>query len=339
LDPFAIPDDRPRSNRAKFNPSLSILSSPKGNRFVSLIRVFGEENTYSDMPRNEGNSAIHRAIFAKDGMTLEEITQEPVLSSNLDAEDPRDTCIEGIHYITYIETFKDRDEKRMPSVGFRPALAATVNFREFCKRELRGLPDYVKDFVIFPETFNDNYVALFSPRVPAHHVDDPAYRRLSSSQGIWSAYSKNMKDWTVSREILAPERSEAKIGAGSPPIKTSYGWLLPYHSVRTKQDSAGKVYERNYSLRFALIDLQNPSIVRLITGFVMEPEKDYERFNSNIPDLKHVFVTGAEPCTFRNGSDMQGILMAYGAADKYCARAFITTKHIKEIIHEALRGN
>jgi predicted GH43/DUF377 family glycosyl hydrolase len=112
--------------------------------------------------------------------------------------------------------------------------------------------------------------------------------------------------------VMAPEQrwEQDKVGAGSPPVRLTYGWALPYHAVSHENGRP------RYCMGVAILDLERPSRVLYRTPLpILEPEADYER-NGLISDV--VFPTAA--ALHPDGS----LNVYYGAADHAIAAARVT---------------
>lgn len=111
--------------------------------------------------------------------------------------------------------------------------------------------------------------------------------------------------------LMAPKQSweKIKIGVGSPPVRLTYGWLLPYHAVSMENG------HRRYCMGAAILDLERPSSVLYRTPVpILEPEAEYE-CNGLVADV--VFPTAAD-------LHADGLLdIYYGAADHVIAAARI----------------
>ena len=116
--------------------------------------------------------------------------------------------------------------------------------------------------------------------------------------------------------LLKPEQDwEAlKVGAGPPPIKTKYGWLLIYHGVDK---------DRFYRAGAALLDLNEPSkVIGRTKTPILEPKEPYEK-NGDVNNV--VFPTGA--CII-DGK----LFVYYGAADKVCCLASAELESLLDFI-------
>ena len=112
--------------------------------------------------------------------------------------------------------------------------------------------------------------------------------------------------------VMAPEQAweELKVGAGTPPIRLPYGWVVPYHAVATRDDHT------RYCMGIAILDLERPSNVLYRTPApIMEPATDYER-SGLVSDV-----------IFPTASDLRAdgrLDVYYGAADRSIAVARIS---------------
>jgi predicted GH43/DUF377 family glycosyl hydrolase len=171
-------------------------------------------------------------------------------------------------------------------------------------------PGYTdKNAALFPGTFNEQYAML-------HRVDPH----------MWITFSPHLRcPWPRRKHtILAGSQSGMlwdglKIGAGAPPIKTKYGWLLITHGVD---------HNHTYRLGVMLLDLDDPTtILYRSPNPILEPRESYEIGESGkswVPNV--VFSCGAVPR--ENSKEIldvgDEILIYYGAADTVISVA--TTK-------------
>ena len=109
-------------------------------------------------------------------------------------------------------------------------------------------------------------------------------------------------------------------GAGAPPIKTEFGWLLFYHAM-TKSEY-GK-----YKVGAMLLDLKNPGIIiSRSANPVLEPTEVYET-NGFKPGI--IYLTGA---VVKDGE----LLVYYGASDSYVC---VASCELDEILYDLVEGN
>jgi predicted GH43/DUF377 family glycosyl hydrolase len=115
--------------------------------------------------------------------------------------------------------------------------------------------------------------------------------------------------------VMAPMQpwEDHKVGAGPPPIRLPYGWLLLYHAVSTLSGHP------RYAMGAAILDPQRPSRVLYRSPVpILEPATDYER-SGTVADV--VFPTAADRRA--DGS----LDVYYGAADRVIAVANLTIPH------------
>jgi predicted GH43/DUF377 family glycosyl hydrolase len=204
-------------------------------------------------------------------------------------EDARITLIEGVYHVTYTA---------VSARGVAVAMASTTDFRTF-RREGIIFPPYQKDVCLFPRRVGGQYVCRHRP-----------YMSEFNDACIWTARSPDLRCWGMHEMTLAPTPGTweaARVGAGTPPIRTDEGWLEIYHAA----DASGR-----YHLGAMLSGLDSPErIVSRSSRPVLSPEADYE--------LKGVFAN----CVFSNGlivGDGGEMTVYYGAADRICAGAVTT---------------
>ena len=108
------------------------------------------------------------------------------------------------------------------------------------------------------------------------------------------------------------------MGAGAPPIRTSIGWLFPFHG-------ATDVAEGNvYSMGWCVLDERDPSRVCYVSKVpALAPEAPYERSLGPVPqvDMKN-FIHGIQVVFPEGMVELNGeITIYYGAADVHIAGA------------------
>ncbi len=176
-------------------------------------------------------------------------------------EDPRITKIKDNFYMTYVAygtvngitapriAFARSSDlinwQRVGLIQFSPLEIKSGN--EILTFDLNNVPN--KDAVLFPELINGKYCLLHRPMfAPSTGVP----------QSIWMSYSDDLLNWSDHQLLLAPELpwERMKVGAGTPPIPLSEGWLVFYHGVEGNGDAD---LERRYHVGVLLLDLQDPS--------------------------------------------------------------------------------
>jgi predicted GH43/DUF377 family glycosyl hydrolase len=190
-----------------------------------------------------------------------------------------------------------------------------------------------KDAALFPDVVSDpegvsSFAILHRPTTRIHfrrHHAGTAETKPPSGketqENIWISYisvERALADITnltaVRRHerVMAPEQpwEKNKVGAGAPPVRLAYGWVLPYHAVSSPDGHP------RYCMGAAILDLNRPSRVLYRTPApILEPQADYER-NGLVSDV-----------VFPSASDLRpdGTLdVYYGAADRVIAVARVT---------------
>ena len=213
--------------------------------------------------------------------------------------DPRINPVEGKFYITYAAyTFR---------YGCRIGIGETEDFRTV--RHI-SFPHHMqnRNAVLFPEKINDMYVMLHRPET-------------GGTGNLWISRSPDLRFWGDC-EVVADRGSgrwdSIKIGAGTPPLKTSRGWLVVTHAVDS--NCSGQFY----TVGAVLLDLQEPSKLVARSRMLMCPEMPYET-NGFAPNV--VFPCGAVP-------EPDGSLkLYYGAADNFECLAEATVQALLDECH------
>jgi predicted GH43/DUF377 family glycosyl hydrolase len=279
-----------------------------GDRVYLLYRAFGDDET----------SRIGLAIT--DGFQVLERLPEPIFTPHDEkdkkgVEDPRVVIIEGRIYMLYtaydgaiaqisaaeiaVDDFLNRRWDRWERMGFA--------FQDI----------WDKDAILFPEKINGKYVIYhrIEPSIWVSHLDKLEFPAPKEKHSI----------------VLGPRSGRMwdslKIGAGSQPIKTEYGWLLIYHGVDR---------DRVYRLGVILTDLNNPErLLYRSPNPVLSPETEYEIGTEDSWVPRVVFSCGAVPVKDKAVLDAgDEILVYYGAADTFVCLA---TARIGDLIPESIR--
>lgn len=307
---------------AIFNPGACL----KDGKVHLFPRVVGEYNDYI--------SRITHFI-SDDGFNFEPAASAQIFISperiydKWACEDARVTEINGVFYFTYVALSKPvRLKDSLPST----ALVATKDFNRFHRYGLIAPRIFRnKDVVLFPEKIKGKYVMLHRPlrltkewlnkgknvRIPDSRLPC-SYNSLPQKPSVWLSFSNDLKYLFDYRVLMGPQEwwEEEKIGAGAPPIKTKFGWLMIYHGV-----SASNCYRAGA----ALLDLKNPlKIIGRTKEPILEPREDYEKRG----DVDNV--------VFPEGAVLIGkkLFVYYGAADKTVALAFCD---LDELLEELIK--
>lgn len=205
-------------------------------------------------------------------------------------EDPRITKIDDRYYLTYVAF----DGYNPPRIALTSIAAEDFLHKKWLweKPILISPPGVVdKSAVIFPEKIKGKYVIMHRiyPDILIDFVDSLEF---------------DGETWLKGEYKISPRPDKwdsRKIGAGAPPIKTKYGWLLIYQSVG-EQDSA------RYKIGAMLLDLEDPTkVLYRSQSPILEPDAFYEN---------NGFKAGViYPCGAVIIEDM--LYVYYGGADSY----------------------
>lgn len=190
------------------------------------------------------------------------------------AEDPRVVAIEDRIYMTYtafegwsnmrigLTSISKNDLKKKIWRWRRPILISPPRSR-------------AKNWVFFPEKIGSKYAILHGivPKIMIAYVDSPEMVPTINSSRDHGGYGIQDK----SREKFWDKTMK---GAGTPPIKTSLGWLVLYHAVG----------ENKYMVGAMILDLKDPTKVLYRSPHaILNPDMPYE--NHSKPGI--VYATGA----------------------------------------------
>lgn len=294
--------EHPWESKYVLNPGAIRLN---GNIYL-VYRAVGEDNI----------SRLGLAI-SKDGFDFSERLDTPIFEpasqyEEKGCEDPRLTVIGDRIFMMYTA---------YSSLVAQIAMAS-ININDFLKHDWKAwrrhgmvfLDFPNKDGVLFPEQFDGKFAML-------HRVDPH----------IWITFSPHLPcPWSrKEHKILAGSTygmmwDSKKIGAGTPPINTEFGWLLVIHGVDQHQV---------YRLGAMLLDPLDPTIVIYRSpNAILEPVEDYETGDSRrhwVPNV--VFTCGA----ITKGQEKQilgaddELIVYYGAADSVICAA---TSRIRDLI-------
>ncbi len=296
-NPIISPSSNWWETQATFNPAVTIYD----NKVIMLYRAIGGDS----LSRFGLAVSLNGEVFDRFAdPKLEGDIKNPY--ERLGIEDPRITKIDDTYYIVYTAPsvyeasfYKKKDFA--PSLSHpapwrvRPSLITTKDFITFERKGIL-LDIDTKDATLFPEKINGKYVLLH--RIYPH---------------VYLSYSDDLVKWEAEKIIFSPREGfwdSERVGAGSVPIKTDYGWLIFYHGV-----------DKNhvYRLGTAILNLEDPSQVMFRTDQpILEPEDDFEKVGLT-PNV--VFTCGA----IEKAGE---IFVYYGAADKYIGLAKIKKEEI-----------
>lgn len=217
-------------------------------------------------------------------------------------EDPRLILIENTVYLIYVAF----DGARPPGVAL-----SSIAKEDFLAKHWTWKPPKLisrpgtiqKNWVLFPEKIHGKFVILhgITPKIQIEYVD--SLDDLGDGKYIESLESHG------GRGYIEPERRKhwdnIVRGAGAPPIRTEYGWLVFYHAMDFRDP--GK-----YKVGAMILDLEHPeTILHRAKRPILEPEAPYE---NNGHKRGVIYVCGAVV-----KDDI--LFVYYGASDRAAAVA------------------
>lgn len=153
-----------------------------------------------------------------------------------------------------------------------------------------------KNWVLFPEKIRGKFAILHSitPKILIDYVDD-----LETFDGTTFIYGSTRYGGRTG------EWDDIVRGAGAPPIKTPYGWLLFYHGMNSAEPHIG------YKVGAMLLDLEEPTRVLYRSSYpILIPSEWYEHdWKPHVIQATGAVVVGDE------------LLVYYGGGDKRIAAA------------------
>ncbi len=306
-NPILTPSDRWWESRSVLNPGAALF---KGGVALAYRAVGGD-----------GISRFGLA-WSADGQRIDERRPLPWYEGALDdrlarlgVEDPRITQLDGAYYLTYCKVSLEPAATPPLSWEFAPfrlrsAVGATADFTTM--REVSLLLPYTntKDSVLFPERIGNRYAALTREYPSIQYLTSPDLIR-----------------WSEPKLLMAPIPGTwegERIGAGPPPIRTRWGWLLFYHGNEYLTMPGNK---RLYRTGFAVLDAENPGIVRYRHPEpIFEPEEPYELEG---PVGIVVFATGLVPV---GGT----YYLYYGAGDGVIGAAMAKREAVEVLLQQVM---
>lgn len=181
----------------------------------------------------------------------------------------------------------------------------------------KGVWLWEKDGVFFPERINGKLALVHRILPDMHMIYADDFKQLRDRM-YWTNYLMNLKDHIM----LEPEYGfeMRHLGAGAPPIKTKYGWLMIYHG--TDESSEGRVYHACA----ALFDKKNPQkVIARLPYPLFSPGEKYEK-NGFVHDV--VFPTGTAQFGDR-------LYIYYGAADTHIGAVSLK---MSDLLEELLKN-
>lgn len=216
-------------------------------------------------------------------------------------EDPRLTLIENRLYMHYT-AYRGDSPPRVAMTSIELEDFRAKNWKAWKTPILISPPGIAdKDACLFPEKIRDKFVTIH--RIEPDIVFD--YRAQLNFND--SHQSHTQPRWLEALNMISPRKDSwegIKIGANTPPLKTSEGWLLIYHGVGS--------HDRHYRLGALLLDLSEPTkIIGRTLDPILEPEEQYERYGQ----VRNVVFPCGLACLKDN------LYIFYGGADSYTCLA------------------
>jgi len=240
------------------NGKVHFLYRAIGDKDVSVIGYAASTNGIDIDERLSEPAYVPREHFESPSQTPMEFSAFYMSGGGYGGcEDPRITKIDSRFYMTYVAYD-----------GYNPPRVAITSISEedFLNRDwnwtiprLISQPHVVdKNACILPEKINGKYVIFHRifPDILIDFVDDLEFNeylkgefKISPRPGMWDSL---------------------KIGAGPPPIKTRYGWLLIYQSV-------GYQDRGRYKIGAMLLDENDPTkVIARSNNPIIQPDEAYE---------------------------------------------------------------
>jgi predicted GH43/DUF377 family glycosyl hydrolase len=288
-----------------FNPGIIRL---KGKTYI-LYRASGADEV----------SRIGLAI-SSDGFHIDERLESPIFNPEGEwetrgCEDPRLILIGQQIYMLYTAY-----NRIVPQIA-----VATININDFLnrrwdkwKRQGLAFPGYEnKDATLFPEKFDGKYYM--------YHRTEPS---------IWISSSDHLRfPWRSKdhRILMGPTAGMGwdsyKVGGGSQPVKTKYGWLLICHGV----DHAWV-----YRLGVLLVSLDDPGqILYRSPNSILEPTEACEVGEDGCYVPNVVFTCGVTSMVDKEVlDDDDDLFVYYGASDTSIS---VATAKISDLIPKEIR--
>ena len=247
-----------------------------------------------------------RVIRSADGRQLD-LNEQQILRPSLDCEvygieDPRITPIDGRFYISYVA---------VSSHGAATSLASTQDFNSFHFHGPIFCPEN-KDVVLFPERIGGQYFALHRP-TSAHDFCRPE---------IWLAASPDLLHWGRHQPLLSSSAgwNRGRIGAGTPPIRTSQGWMVIYHGNDKGEGESGI---GNYGGGKLLLDLDQPWKILSAGEQILAPELDCEckGFVPNVIFPTGIIQQGDSLLIYAGAADTATCMVELGLSDLQLSRS------------------
>ena len=277
---------------------IGYASSEDGTHFVR-----GTQPVYDPSTQSLARAALSRTHSPLSYATLTYDTAHGSGGGWGGSEDPRAVVLGGQLYLTFT-LFEGWNSERIGFASLPLEFLAEQKFIWDSGYYLSAPGQVQKNWLLFPEKINGKYAILhsISPTV------EVAYRDTLEEVGRGEPY---IDSYQGPRKGGREGRWDARVrGAGTPPIKTSQGWLVLYHGFDPAHAEVG------YKVGAMLLDTRDPTkILYRSAEPILAPEEWYE----NEWKAGVVYASGA--CIV--GDDL---FVYYGGGDKYIAAAKINLR-------------
>lgn len=255
-NPVLVPSGRWWEKRGVLNPGTADVDG----RVAMVYRAVGADGiSRLGLAWSEDGERFQ----AQDVPFYEGAPNDP--GARLGVEDPRITPLSGRYYLTYTRVSVETADHPPLSWEFAPfRLRSAVGVTEsFLGMEEVGtiLPDVnTKDGVLFPDRIGGNVTALVREYPSIQLTTSPDLRS-------WS------RPVTVMEPIPGTWEGE-RLGAGPPPVRVPWGWLLFYHANEYLEMSSNR---RHYRMGMAVLDPVEPwRVLYRHPEPIFIPEEPYE---------------------------------------------------------------
>ena len=310
--------------RSSHNPILTVTDSWWEARAVFNPGAVIHEGRVALVYRAVGADGVSRfgLAWSADGERIDEPSRLPFYEGALDdpmarlgVEDPRITPMDGVYYLTYCKASVDTADA--PPLSWetapfrvRTGLGVTQDLRTMRELDTIMPGGNTKDAVLFPERVGGQYAALIRVYPSIQYVTSPDLRSWSEPVPVM--------------DTVPGSWEQERLGAGPPPIRTPWGWLLLYHGNEYLIMPGNR---RLYRTGLALLDADDPSrVLYRHPEPVFSPEAQYEMEG---PVGNVVFGTGLVEMGDR-------YYLYYGAGDGVIGVAMAERSAIFELIERGL---
>ena len=175
-------------------------------------------------------------------------------------EDPRLTLIDDIVYMIYT-AFDGWGSVRLALSSIKLEDFKNQRWR-WKKPILISKPGQIhKNWVLFPEKINGKFALLnsVSPKVTINYLDNLDFKNGEFVDSQFGGVAGRMHAW-----------DNLMRGAGPPPIKTPYGWLLLYHAMNRRDPN-------RYKIGAMILNEKDPTKILYRSRLpILEPDMPYE---------------------------------------------------------------